>query len=187
MKLSQIFVPLGVVTVSVIAGLSVQQSGAVEDVAQTMQQPTITDQKLYNQGRAILDSYGAQDVQLNIVKEGAECAMSEAKSLKVVACADLGGSRIFINDDLLSTPASLQATLAHEYVHTLTSSEEAAWLKANVHVAGVRSTEVIADCGVSHFISTTSPDYQIDYMGGIGCTPELTAISEKVINDTLVK
>jgi len=143
--------------------------------------PKQADPELYAQGRPILDEFGAKSVQLNVVKPGENCP-TEVKAGVVMACANLTVGPIYVNTNIGKLGGSLRAVLAHEYVHVLTSQEEYNWLKKHVHVEGVAPEEVIADCGVSHFVPKNSPEYQAPYMGD-RCTPELTEISRRVILD----
>jgi len=143
--------------------------------------PKIVDPKLYDQARAILDSYGAEAVQLNVVAPGDVCPVT-VKAGEVTACANLTVGPISLNTNYAELGGSLRAVLAHEYVHVLTSPKELVWLKKHVHVKGVEPEEVIADCGISHFVSTDSPEYQAPYMGN-RCTPELTEDARRVILD----
>lgn len=135
--------------------------------------------ELYAEARPILDSYGGTDVRLNIVEPKLYCGDEDI----VVACATLSGGQIYLNTNLPESDAPLKSVVAHEYIHTLTSYEEAEWLRANVAVPGVSPLEVVADCGVSYFVAPGSDDYAMHYMGNIGCTPELTAVAGKVIYD----
>lgn len=133
---------------------------------------------VYKQGRAYLDSFGGKDVILEVVKPREKCSATK----EAVACAVISENHIYINDNILSTNVQLKSVVAHEYVHTLTSQKEAEWITKHVHVKGILSAEVIADCGIPYFVDPNSPDYSASYMGH-GCTPYEIKVAGEVINN----
>lgn len=78
---------------------------------------------------------------------------------------------------------TLEHTVAHEYVHVLTSAAERKILNEDPALWDYEEpAEGVADCGISYFTGEFNGG---SYMGE--CTPEQTRIAVAVIEDTLVK
>jgi hypothetical protein len=141
---------------------------------------------LYSQARAILDSYGAQDVRMEIMETGEKCLRTE----RTLACANIGLGPIYVNKAILESSYSLEMVLAHEYVHVLTNYNELKWIEENLPASSVLDfPEVIADCGARFFVDDESDSYQMSIMSDnpvdslTFCSPELNEISRKIIYD----
>lgn len=140
---------------------------------------------LPSRARAYLDSLGGKDIPLYITGTNTSWCGENT-----VGCTTIMEKYDFRLDIItLSTGADyyvdgMESTLAHEYVHHLTTAADREWLYAHkdLYPVGSDPVEVAADCGIKHFTGVFTHGSYIDQ-----CNAEQIEISEKIIAGTLTK
>jgi len=184
------------IVVNVTTGTS--ESGWAEDaVAQcedevakgTMVYPAEKCITLASDAEATVAGYGGEDVKIVLTPFPMPKASCNSSIGDVQACVTENTKTIFVSNFALMSEGG-DSTLAHEYVHILTSDKERAWLASHadvwageVNVAGNATTpaEGVADCSVSYFTPSINPAYMPE-----GCSATQMEIATALIEDTLV-
>lgn len=154
-----------------------------EELPQVEEEKSIKCITLPARARTYLDSIGGKGIPIYITDTNTTWCGEQS-----VGCTTTL-SRYGFRFDIITISTSvdyfldgMENTIAHEYMHVLTTEKDKEWLNANKHLfpEGSDPVEIVADCGIEHFTGVFTRGAYI-----AECSDELKAISKKIIDGTL--